>query len=113
MTNEMDEGHKSTIPVEIVLALPDRQELLRCNIPVGTTIERAIALSRFAEAFPDLRLDTLQVGVWGKIVRRTSVVQSGDRIELYRPLVRDPRDARRQLAMNGGVMGKGGPTDPA
>lgn len=108
----MTEQRENKIWIEIALALPHRQELRRCAVPEGTTIERAIELSKLAEIFPELPLDTLQVGIWGKIATRTVKVKEGDRIEFYRPLVLDPRDARRQRAVDGGVMGSGGTRDP-
>jgi len=82
--------------VEVVFALADKQELLVVELPDGSTVAAAIEMSRLARQFPDI--DTLQAGVWGKPTARGHVVREGDRIELYRPLEMDPRDARRLKA---------------
>jgi putative ubiquitin-RnfH superfamily antitoxin RatB of RatAB toxin-antitoxin module len=84
--------------VEVVFALADKQELLVVELPDGSTVGAAIERSTLARQFPDIDFDTLQAGVWGKPTARGHVVREGDRIELYRPLEMDPRDARRLKA---------------
>ena len=84
--------------VEVVFALAEKQELLVVALPDGSTVGAAIERSRLARQFPDIDFDTLQAGVWGKPTARGHVVREGDRIELYRPLEMDPRDARRLKA---------------
>lgn len=81
--------------VEVVFALPDRQELLVVELPDGSSVGTAIEKSRLARQFPDVDFDALQAGVWGKPTARSHVVKEGDRVELYRPLAMDPREARR------------------
>ena len=81
--------------VEVVFALPDRQELLVVELPDGSSVGAAIEKSRLARQFPDVDFDALQAGVWGKPTARSHVVKEGDRVELYRPLAMDPREARR------------------
>ena len=81
--------------VEVVFALPDRQELLVVDLPDGSTVAAAIQMSRLARQFPEVDFDALQAGVWGKPTARSHVVKEGDRVELYRPLAMDPREARR------------------
>jgi hypothetical protein len=84
--------------VEVVFALADKQELLAVELPDGSTVGTAIDKSRIARQFPDVEFDALQVGVWGKPTARSHVVKEGDRVEIYRPLEMDPRDARRLKA---------------
>jgi len=84
--------------VEVVFAMAEKQELLVIEVPEGSTVAAAIERSRLAGQFPDIDFDTLQAGVWGKPAARGHVVREGDRIELYRPLEMDPRDARRLKA---------------
>lgn len=60
------------------------------------------------QEFPQLELKPHALGVWGKLVEPSNIVQEGDRIEIYRPLPVDPREARRQHAVDGGFMGKPG-----
>ena len=74
----------------------------------GATVSDAIEQSDMAKHFPDADLDALQVGIWGRVVSREQPLNDGDRVELYRPLQRDPREARRQLAATGGTMGRPG-----
>jgi len=93
-----------TIQVEVVFALPDRQLLLTISLVKGATVADAIRMSGLGDSFPDARLDELQVGVWGRPVDRTHQLQSGDRVEIYRSLEIDPREARRQLALLGRTM---------
>jgi len=81
--------------VEVVFALPDRQELLVVELPDGSSVGAVIEKSRLARQFPDVDFDALQAGVWGKPTARSHVVKEGDRVELYRPLAMDPREARR------------------
>ncbi|MDX1517005.1 MAG: RnfH family protein [Woeseiaceae bacterium] len=87
-----------TIEVEVVYATPDRQRLLDVRVPVGATVAEVIETSGIAGHFRDDNLEICDVGIWGRIVDRQTVVADGDRIELYRPLAIDPREARRQRA---------------
>jgi putative ubiquitin-RnfH superfamily antitoxin RatB of RatAB toxin-antitoxin module len=84
--------------VEVVFALPDRQRLETVIVPEGATVADAIRRSGIQSCFEDVRLDELDVGVWGKPVERDHVVSEGDRVEIYRPLEMDPREARRLKA---------------
>lgn len=88
----------ATIAVEVVFALPGHQELVQVAIEGGATVADAIAQSDLARKFPEVRFDKLQTGIWGRVVPREHVLNDGDRVEIYRPLERDPRDARRILA---------------
>lgn len=94
------------IAVEVVFALPDRQELLRVALPSGSTVAEGIDASAIASRFPHQDLKSCAVGIWGRLVDRDHVLEDGDRIEIYRPLEIDPRDARRKLAAEGKSMGR-------
>lgn len=87
------------IRVEVVFALADRQQLLAVSLPVGATVDDAITESTLSRRFPMQNLDALQAGVWGHLVTRDHVLSDGDRVEIYRPLQLDPREARRQRAL--------------
>jgi len=95
---------RKSIDVEVVFALAEDQELLSVSLPEGATIADAVTLSGIAEKFPDEDLDALQTGIWGRLADRTAVLRQGDRVEIYRPLLRDPREARRELAQSGLTM---------
>lgn len=92
--------------VEVVFAMPDQQELMLLEVDPGITVEAAIALSAISDKFAGEDLSRYQAGVWGKVVSRDHHLQEGDRLELYRPLLMDPRDERRLLAASGGSMGQ-------
>ncbi len=87
-----------TLGVEVVFALPDEQRLVELQVPVGATVAEVIDASGIRDAFPDMDIDALQRGIWGRIVSDDERVRDGDRVEIYRPLVVEPRDARRQRA---------------
>ncbi|MGI9222839.1 MAG: RnfH family protein [Woeseiaceae bacterium] len=94
------------IDVELVFATPDRQVLLAMQVASGATVADVIAQSGVHQEFPDVQLGELEFGIWGKLVAQDHVVHDGDRIEFYRPLNIDPREARRQLARAGRTMGE-------
>ena len=81
--------------VEVVFALPERQVLQTLELQDGSTVGTALLRSKLAREFPEADLDRLQAGVWGRPVDRSHVLIDGDRVELYRPLAMDPREARR------------------
>ena len=93
------------INIEIVFALPDRQSLLELSVERGTTVLEAVRASKLKDAFPDDNVESLSVGIWGRTVSSDQKLKDGDRIEIYRPLALDPREARRQLASVGETMG--------
>jgi len=84
--------------VEVVFALPEKQVLRSLELQDGSTVDDAIGHSKLALEFPDTDIHRLQAGVWGRPVERGHVLLDGDRVELYRPLAMDPRDARRLKA---------------
>lgn len=86
------------LTVEVVYALPQQQALLTVVMPVGATVEQAIQRSGLLAMFPDIDLATCRVGVFGKLCRLLEPVCDGDRIEIYRPLVIDPKESRRRRA---------------
>ncbi len=87
------------IRVEIVYASSERQELTSIEIKEGATVADAIKQSSIADRFPDESIDDCVTGVWGRVVDKTRVLKNGDRVELYRQLSRDPREARRERAI--------------
>ena len=95
----------SDFEVEIVFALPDRQLLETVLVTAGETVLDVVNKSGLHEAFPEYDIDGLAVGIWGREVQRDQLVKEDDRIEIYRPLQLDPREARRQLALSGRTMG--------
>ncbi|NIV18987.1 MAG: RnfH family protein [Woeseiaceae bacterium] len=82
--------------VEVVFALPETQVLVTVELDEGATVQDAIDESGLVDRFPDDRLDALPAGIWGHPVERNRALSDGDRVEIYRPLAMDPREARRQ-----------------
>lgn len=96
------------VTVEVAFATPAEQVLEKIQLPTGSTVRDAINKSNLPARFPGFRLDALGVGIWGKTVARDQVLTEGDRVEVYRPLQADPREARREQAARGRTM-----ADPA
>ena len=90
--------------IEFIFALAAEQVLDVLTLKVGATVADAIRESGIASRYPRQDVEALQAGVWGHLVNRDYVLAEGDRVELYRPLQRDPRDARRDLASSGMTM---------
>lgn len=86
------------IAIEVAFALPKRQMLLSLQVPVGSTIKQAIESSGMLATFPEIDLTVNKVGIWSRTAKLDEVVNAGDRIEIYRPLVADPKDMRRRRA---------------
>ena len=86
------------MPVEVVFALAEKPVLRAVELPEGATVAEVIEASNIAQQFPGIDLGKLPSGVWGKRVERSYVVRDGDRVELYRPLENEPREARRLKA---------------
>ena len=100
-----------TINVEVAYALPGKQVIVPVNIESGTTIGGAIVQSGILEAFPELDIEHSDVGIFGKVATMTTVLNDGDRVEIYRPLIADPKEVRRKRAAEGKATRKGGSTD--
>ena len=94
------------IDVEVAYALPERQLIVALRVPVGTTAIEAVQRSRIEEQFEGLDAAAGDIGIFGRKVRFDRVLDDGDRVEIYRPLLMDPKEARRQLARVGKTMGK-------
>lgn len=91
-------GSASKIRVEVVYALPGRQTLLEAELDAGTTVARAIVQSGILERHPEIDLERNAVGIFGRVVRPDAVLRDRDRVEIYRPLPADPKEARRRRA---------------
>ena len=90
------------IEIEVVYAAVDRQRLMALLVPEGTTVRAAVRVSGIGDEFPELDLATCPVGIFGKQVTEPEarVLKSGERIEIYRPLLADPKEIRRLRAAN-------------
>jgi len=88
------------ITVEVAYALPTEQKIIALQVEEGSTAFEAVARSRIAELFPQIDINKDPMGIFGKAIKdpKTQVLNSGDRIEIYRPLIIDPKDARAARA---------------
>lgn len=96
------------IKIEVVYALPHEQTLLKLDVPPESTIADAIKLSGLLEKYPEIDLTKGKFGLYGKLSKADTVLREKDRIEIYRPLIADPKEVRRKRAEEGKVMKKGG-----
>jgi putative ubiquitin-RnfH superfamily antitoxin RatB of RatAB toxin-antitoxin module len=86
------------LDVEIAYALPETQQLIELKVAAGTTAREAIEDSGILQRFPEIDLSRHKVGIFGRAVRLDRVLGPGDRVEIYRPLLADPKDTRRRRA---------------
>ncbi|MCE0828801.1 MULTISPECIES: RnfH family protein [Buttiauxella] len=86
------------IAVEVVYALPEKQYLLKVRVAEGATVEQVIYASGILELRTDIDLAKNKVGIFSRPVKLTDTVNEGDRVEIYRPLIADPKELRRQRA---------------
>ena len=95
---------QSRITVEVVFAEPKKQSLLSVQLPAGATVADAIEQSGIRAQHANIDLGNRRIGVWGHVVDPAHELSDGDRVEIYRELSIDPREARRQLALTGRTM---------
>lgn len=96
-----------TISVEVVYALADKQIVLALDVVADATVAEVITQSGILEQFSEIDLGKNKVGVFGKLGKLTDTLHAGDRVEIYRPLIADPKKVRKQRAAQGKVMKKG------
>ena len=94
------------IRIEVAYAIPERQVLLAVDVPAGCTVAEAIELSGIRQEFPEMLVDPDAVGIFSKKVALDHRLDEGDRVEIYRPLIADPKESRRKRAAAGKVAGK-------
>ncbi|GAB4058944.1 RnfH family protein [Uliginosibacterium sediminicola] len=96
------------ITVQLCYALPHKQELLTLKLAAGSTVQQAIDASGLLARYPELDLAQCKLGIYAKLVKADTALRDRDRIEIYRPLIADPKEVRRKRAEEGKVMKKGG-----
>lgn len=94
--------------VEVAYASVEEQWIVRIACEGGTTVRRAIELSGLLRRYPEINLSLTKVGIYGKLAKLDALVRAQDRVEIYRPLIADPKEIRRQRAEQGKPMKKGG-----
>ena len=96
------------IMVEVAYAKPDIQVILPVRLTAGATALQAIESSGILEKFPEIDLKQNKIGIFGKLTKPETTVRDKDRVEIYRKLIADPKEVRRQRAEEGKAMKKGG-----
>ncbi|HEU0188787.1 MAG TPA: RnfH family protein [Gallionella sp.] len=96
------------ISIEVVYALPHEQTLFKLSVTEGTTAAEAIELCGVLGKHPEIDLNTNKLGIFGKLTKADNVLRDRDRIEIYRPLIADPKEVRRKRVEEGEVIKKGG-----
>lgn len=90
----------SAIDIEVAFAVPEKQLCVSIKVIEKTCVQQAIHDSEIIKHFPEIDLTNMQVGIFGKTCTLDKLVEQNDRIEIYRPLIHDPMDARRKRAAN-------------
>jgi len=90
----------SLINVEVAYATPKKQKIIALQVEAGTTVYQAVEQSGICQVFPEINLDDAKMGVFGKAVRspKDEALREADRVEIYRPLIIDPKVARANRA---------------
>lgn len=95
-----------TIQIEVVYGLAHKQKLLSLPVSQGVTVEEAIIESGILTLFPEIDLSENKVGIWNKVVKLSMVLENFDRVEIYRPLIADPKEVRKRRAEKAKLEGR-------
>jgi len=104
----VSESEAEIIIVEVAYALKNKQLILELDAEKGVTAEQAILQSGILEQFPEIDLTKSKIGIFGKLSKASTELKAGDRVEIYRPLIADPKEVRRKREAEGKRMKKGG-----
>ena len=96
------------IHVEVVYGRRDRQKVVAVSLGEGATLREAVERSGLQAEFPEIDLASNKLGIWNKLAKPDAVVRDKDRVEIYSPLIADPKEVRKQRAAEGKLMKKGG-----
>lgn len=112
-----EDSVQAQLVIEVVYGTPTRQEIINCIIDINSTVEQAILTSGIVEVFPEIDLAINNVGIWNRAAKLTDIVKDLDRIEVYRPLLADPKEVRKRRAEKAKEEGRadkvtGGRVDP-
>ena len=91
-------AESKTILVEVAYAKPDKQVIIPLQVKPGTQLVEAIKLSGILEQFPEIDLEKSKLGIFSKVSKPDTVLREKDRVEIYRPLIADPKESRRKRA---------------
>ena len=103
----MERPMPELLTIEVIYALPTRQQLITLKLPPGSTLRQAIEASGLVLKYPEIDLARNKIGVFGQLGKPDTPLRDHDRVEIYRPLIADPKEVRKQRAAAGKVMKKG------
>lgn len=98
---------ETTLGIEVCYPLSQKQDVVKLKLPAGTTLQAAVEASGLLAKYPEIDLKKNKFGVWNKLAKLDAVLRDQDRVEIYRPLIADPKEVRKQRAAEGKVMKKG------
>ena len=93
--------------IEVVYALPHKTELVKLELPEGSTVQQALEASGLLAKYPEIDVKKNKFGIYAKLAKADAALRDHDRVEVYRPLIADPKEVRKQRAAEGKVMKKG------
>ena len=89
-------GESELIEIEVAYALPENQILECLKVPHGTTVAQSVQLSGICNKFSEIQPDSKNLGIFGKVVKPETILRNHDRVEIYRPIIVDPKEKRRK-----------------
>lgn len=89
---------EALIDVEVAYATPEQQVIVTLKLPEGATVVQAIQASELSNRFPEIEGTDLKAGIYGSVCKLDQPLKQADRVEIYRPLIQDPKEARRKRA---------------
>jgi len=95
------------LSIEVVYALPQKQEMFTVKLPDGATVRQAIEACGVLQKYPEIDLTKNKLGIFAKLTKPDAPLRNRDRVEIYRPLIADPKEVRKQRAAEGKIMKKG------
>ncbi|MSP86206.1 MAG: RnfH family protein [Methylotenera sp.] len=104
--------NSNEIMVEVAYALADDQLIVPLKASAGITAEQAIQSSGILKKYPEIDLTINKIGIFGKLSKLEMPLRHLDRVEIYRPLIADAKEVRKQRAADGKAMNKGGGDTP-
>ena len=93
--------------IDVVYPLPEKQEIFTVSLPTGASVRQAIEASGVLLKYPEIDMSKNKIGVFARLAKPDAPLRDRDRVEIYRPLIADPKEVRRQRAAEGKIMKKG------
>lgn len=93
--------------IEVVYPLPGKQEIFAVSLPMGANVRQAIEASGVLLKYPEIDMSKNKIGVYARLAKPDGPLRDRDRVEIYRPLIADPKEVRKQRAAEGKAMKKG------